>query len=132
MIWLGEAAAQHGMEAVVSAVEDAIVRSVSVQTCGEVLCRGGGGQLPRAESAAWKVALSRFEAVSRSGGFNRMNEEMLCDLVGDDALAAEEEAVLKAVVEWIKWGGDEAGRGERLLGEIRYGLLTASRLAEVG
>ena len=35
-------------------------------------------------------------------------------------------------MEWIKGGGGEEGRGERLLGEIRYGLLEASRLAEVG
>ena len=61
-----------------------------------MLCRSGGGQLPRAECAARKVALSRFEAVSRSGGFKVMSEEMLCELVGDDALVADEEAVLEA------------------------------------
>ena len=33
---------------------------------------------------------------------------------------------------WIQAGGDDQGRGKRLLGEIQYGLLTASRLAEVG
>ena len=45
-----------------------------------------------------------------------MNEETLSDLVGDDALAAaEEEAVLETVVEWIKAGGDEEGCGGRLL-----------------
>ena len=37
-----------------------------------------------------------------------MNEEMLCNLVGDDALAAAEEAVLEAVVEWIKAGAGDA------------------------
>ena len=63
-----------------------------------------------------------------------LSEEALRDLVGDDALEADEEEVLKVVVSWIKGGGGggEEGRGERLLGEIRYGLLTASRLAEVG
>ena len=49
MVVLGAVADQYGMEAVVSAVEDAIVRSVTVETCGEVLCRSGGGQLPLAE-----------------------------------------------------------------------------------
>ena len=39
--------------------------------------------------------------------------------------------MLEAVVEWIKAGGGKEGRGERLLGEIRHGLLTASRLEEV-
>ena len=33
---------------------------------------------------------------------------------------------------WIQAGGGEEGRGERLLGLIWYGLLTASRLEEVG
>ena len=70
MIRLGESAAQYGMEAVVSAVDKAVVSGLTVETCGEVLRRGGGGQLPRAESAAWTLVLQRFEAVSRSGGFN--------------------------------------------------------------
>ena len=37
MVLLGSIADQYGMEAAVSAVEDAIVRSVTVETCGEVL-----------------------------------------------------------------------------------------------
>ena len=78
-----------------------------------------------------KVALERFEAVGSSGGFKRMNEGMLCDLVRDDSLAADEEEVLKAVSAWIKEGGGEEGRGERLLREVRFGLLGASRLAEL-
>ena len=45
---------------------------------------------------------------------------------------AHEEAVLEAVVEWIKAGREEEGRRERLLGLIRYGLLTALLLKEVG
>ena len=35
------------------------------------------------------------------------------------------------MVEWIKAGGGEEGRRERLLGEIQHGLLTASLLEEV-
>ena len=63
----------------------------------------------------------------------KLSEVVLCSLVGDELLTADEEEVLEAVVEWIKGGGSEEGRGgERLLGLIRYGLLTASRLAEVG
>ena len=62
-----------------------------------------------------------------------MSELVMCDLVGDDDLMAHEEAVLDAVVEWIQAGGGEEGRGgERLLGLIWYGLLTASRFEEVG
>ena len=107
MMDLGATADQYGMEAVVSAVEEAVVSSVTVETCGEVLRHGGGGQLPRSESAAWTLALERFEAVSWSGGFLGLNESVMCSLVGDNKLAAEENAVLEAVVEWIKAEGGE-------------------------
>ena len=60
-----------------------------------------------------------------------MNEEVLCSLVEDDLLAADEEEVLQAVVGWISGGADEEGRGETLLGEVRYGLIEAQQLAEV-
>ena len=59
-----------------------------------------------------------------------MSEEMLCDLVGDDDLVANEEVVLEGVVKWIQGGGEE-GRGERLLREIRHGLMEVSHLREV-
>ena len=61
-----------------------------------------------------------------------MSKVVMCDLLGDDDLMADNEAVLEAVTGWIKGGGGEEGHGERLLGLIRYGLLTASRLEEVG
>ena len=59
-----------------------------------------------------------------------LQEDVLCGLVGDDDLAADEEEVLEAVVAWIKRGADE-GRGESLLREVRYGLMEASRLGEL-
>ena len=45
MVVLGAVADQYGMEAVVSAVEEAIVRSVTVETCG-------GGTAPERRGAA--------------------------------------------------------------------------------
>ena len=84
----------------------------------------------RLPAAIRSVALEQFVEVSRRGGFRRMSEDVMTDLVGDDALAAEEDAVLEAVVVWIK-GGREERRGERLLGAIRYGLMAASSLREV-
>ena len=132
MIELGTIADLYGMEAVVSAIEEAIARSVTVETCAEVLCLNGGGLfLPRAVSAARRAALHMFEDFVQTEGYYQISEELLQDLVGDDAMAAKEEDVLQAVVQWIKAGGGEEGRGERVLGEIRYGLLEASRLAEV-
>ena len=86
----------------------------------------------RLPASTRSLALERFVGASRSGGLRRMSEVLMCDLVGDDDLMAHEEAVLEAVLEWIQAGGGEEGRGERLLGLIRYGLLTASRLEVVG
>ena len=57
---------------------------------GERLC---------AVSAARQVTLDQFEAFSQNGGFSRMSEEMLCDLVVSNALTVEdsEDVVLEAV-----------------------------------
>ena len=46
-------------------------------------------------------------------------------------MAADEDVLLEGVVEWIKAGGGEEGRGERALREIRYGQMEASRLSEL-
>ena len=100
------------MAGVASAVEEAVVQVVTVKTCGEVLRWsatsgggwGGGGQLSRAVLAAQMLALDRWGEVCQSAGFKTLSEDEMCDLVADDHLAAEEEAVLEGVVEWIKGG----------------------------
>ena len=75
----------------------------------------------RLPASTRKLALKRFQAAYRSGGFKMLNEAVTCDLVGsDDLTAGEEEAVLVAVVKWIKAeGGEEWRRGKRLLGRGR-------------
>ena len=88
-------------------------------------------QLSCVVSAARTLALKNFEAVARSKGFLDLRKDALCDLVRDDMLAADEDAVLELVIVWIK-GGHEERRGERLLGQIRYGLMEPSLLKEVG
>ena len=130
MIGVGVIADRYQMVEVAAAAAEALARSVTVDSCGEVLGWSGGGQLPRAVSAARKLALKRFDTFSRSEGFMALQEDVLCDLVGDDELAADEEEVLEAVVAWIMHGSDE-GRGEGLLREVRYGLMEASRLGEL-
>ena len=133
MIRLAIFADRYEMVGVAAAVEDAIRRSyLAVETCLEVLSLKERDQLPGVVSAARELALKRFADMSRSSCFESTSEEVLCDLVGDDLLAADEENVLEAVVGWIKAGGAKKGRGERLLGEVRYGMLTALRLAELG
>ena len=126
---------RYQMAEVAAAVEEAIRRSyLTVEMCLEVLSLKERDQIPGVVSAARRaeLALERYADVSRSSGFVLTSKEVLCDPVGDDLLAADEENVLEAVLRWIKAGGAEGGRGERLLGLIRYGLMTALRLAELG
>ena len=60
-----------------------------------------------------------------------LQEDVLCNLVGDDDLAADEEEVLEAVVAWIKRGADE-GRGERLLVRADGGIAACGAVTEGG
>ena len=115
-----------------AAAQAAIVRSfLTVDTCGQ-LVQLELDQLSCVVSAARTLALKNFEAVARSKGFLDLREDALCDLVRDDMLAADEDAVLEAVIVWIKGGHEERRGGERLLGQIRYGLMEPSLLKEVG
>ena len=96
---------RYEMAEVAAAVEDAIRRSyLTVETCLEVLSWNQRDQLPGVLSAARELALKQFLGMSRSGGFGRVSEEVLCELVGDDDLMAHEEAVLEAVAGWIRRG----------------------------
>jgi hypothetical protein len=52
------------VEEVVSALEDALVGQLSVETCAEVLMGGERPGLRRAEAAAEELALARFEEVA--------------------------------------------------------------------
>ena len=126
MVMVGVFADRYQMAEVAGVVEEAILRSLTVENCGEVLRWSGGasgeGPLPLAVAAARKLGLDRFAELSRSRGFGDLSEDVLCGLVGDDDMAADEDVLLEGVVEWIE-GGDEEGRGEWLLREIRYGLM---------
>ena len=134
MMGVGAFAHRYQMAEVVGAVEEVIVRSLTVDICGEVLRWAGeasdGGLLPGADSAARKLGLDRFAELSRSQGFDGFGENVLCGLVGNDDMAADEDVLLGGVVRWVK-GGDEEGRGERVLRKIRYGLMEASRLGHL-
>ena len=81
-----------------AAKEDVLMRSMTIETCGEVLrwSEGSGGLLlPRAVGSARRLELSRFGELSRSEGFSALSEDILCSLVGADELAAE-----NTVLQW--------------------------------
>ena len=134
MVEVGLFADRYEMAEVAGAVEEAIVRSLTVENCGEVLSWSGGarvgGALPLAVAAARKLGLDRFAELSKSRGFGDLCEDVVCGLVGGDDMAADEEVLLEGVAQWIK-RGDEEGRGERVLRKIWYGVMEPSRLGHL-
>ena len=46
-------------------------------------------------------------------------------------MVADEDVLREGVVEWIKAGGGKERRGERVLREIQYGQMEASKLLEL-
>ena len=62
------------MVEVVAALEDTIVREMTVGTCAEALMGGRRVGLTRVEAAAWEMAVVRFEEVSGTAGFMELDE----------------------------------------------------------
>ncbi len=108
---------------VASALEDSVLKQLSVHMCGDVLNWSGNYGLRQLEAAAWKLATERFEELATTEGFMQMSEEVLGRLLDDDDLAARsEEAVWEAVAAWRAADlGPARGRG--LVGKIRFPLM---------
>jgi hypothetical protein len=112
-------------------LEEAIFCQLDVGVCLDVLNCSVMLGLGRVEAAARRLTLDQFEEVIAAGteGYILMGEEVLGSLLDNDELSASrEEAVLEAVVGWMKGGGDEL-RGRGLLSKIRYGVLDSEYLA---
>ncbi len=117
------------MTVVGKSLEDAIIRHLSVDVCGDVLMGSARLGLGRVEVAARGLALEQFEEVAGTEGFMRMDEETVGSLLDDDLLCvSREEAALEAAVGWMK-GGDGELRGRGLLSTIRFCLLDPEYLA---
>eukprot|EP00291_Cryptomonas_curvata_P003929 CAMPEP_0172197340 /NCGR_PEP_ID=MMETSP1050-20130122/27397_1 /TAXON_ID=233186 /ORGANISM="Cryptomonas curvata, Strain CCAP979/52" /LENGTH=101 /DNA_ID=CAMNT_0012873879 /DNA_START=181 /DNA_END=482 /DNA_ORIENTATION=- len=81
---------------VVSAVEEALLRQLSVENCGDLLMWCGGSGMLRLEAEALTMAAKRFDEFAMTVGFTRMTEA-LQNLVDDNRLfARNEEAVWEA------------------------------------
>ena len=115
------------MGEVASALEDAIIRALTVDNCGEALFGAGRAGLWRAEGAARALAAARFEAVAATAGFLLLDEDHLAALLDDDHLAvAREERAFEAVVAWMRAGaaaGAGSLRSPELLRRVRFGVM---------
>ena len=109
MVELGLFVDRYEMVEMAGVVEEAIVRSLTLDNCGEGLHWSRGatweGPLPLAVAAAHKLGLDSFAELSRSQGFVDLSKDVMFGLVGDDDMVANEEVLLEGVVGWIK-GGD--------------------------
>ena len=113
---------------VVSAVEEALLRHLSVENCGDLLMWSGGSGMLRLEAEALTMAAKRFDEFAMTVGFTRMTVEALQNLLDENRLfARNEEAVLEAVVGWMKGPVGMAG-GRSVLGKVRFPLMGADYL----
>ena len=124
LLKLGSVADRFQMTEVVTALEEAIIRQLSVATCADVLSWCGGAWLERGEAAARKLAVERFEEVAGTGGFLRLSEETVGRLLEEDGLGVgTEEAAFEAAVRWMRAGDGGPWRGRGLLRAIRFPLM---------
>ena len=65
---LGRMADWYQVEAVQGAVEDAVVRLLTVESCGRVLACGWGSGLARVERAGRELALREFDEFATTAG----------------------------------------------------------------
>ena len=131
-VGLGRMADRYQVEAVQGAVEDAVMRLLTVESCGRVLAYGWGSGLVRVERACRELALREFDEFARTAGFMDVGEEALGSLLDDDGLVTErEERVFEAAVRWMKGGERGEARGSGLLRKVRFPFMDGRYLADV-
>ena len=126
LLRLGRVASRHGVWAVLAAIEDELLRLLTMDTCGEILSGAIAGGLHRVEVESRRLALDDFQAFAVTDGFMALDGAVLASLLDDDSLREpREEAVFELVVCWIH-GRPEAGappRDDAVLSKIRFPLM---------
>ena len=129
---LGLMADRYHVEAVQEAVEEAVVRLLTVESCGRVLACSSGSGLARVERASRELALREFDEFAGTAGFIELGEEVLGMLLDDDELTTErEERVFDGVVRWIKGASGGEVRGSGLLGKVRFPFMDVEYLKDL-
>ena len=129
LIDIGQFADSYGIDNVSHAVQDEILRRLTVDNCAEVLIKAAGRGLDGVEHASRSLALSDFERFARSEGFMHMDEGAVGSLLDSDLLqAAKEERVWEAAARWMRVGQGEGERGAALVGKVRFRLMAREYL----
>jgi hypothetical protein len=130
MMAVGLMADRYQVEAVQGAVEDAVLKLMTVDSCGMLLACSSGSGLVRVELASRELALREFDEFARTAGFMEVGEEVLGSLLEDDELmSGREELVFEGVVRWMKGGNGGDIRGSELLRKVRFPLMEGEYLA---
>jgi hypothetical protein len=127
---LGLMADRYQVDVVQVVVEEAVMRLLTVESCGTMLALSTGSGLLRVEGASRELARREFDDFARTEGFMKVGDEVLGSLLEDDELCTErEERVYEGVVRWIKGGEGGAVRGLGLLRKVRFPLMEEGYLA---
>ena len=132
VVALGLMADRYQVEAVQGAVEDAVVKLLTLENCGRFLTWSSGSGLVRVERASRELALREFEQFSTTSGFMEIGEEILGSLLDDDGLmTAREENVFEGVVRWMQGGDEGELRGTGLLRKVRFPFMEGDFLEDL-
>ena len=124
---LGTVADRFQVTEVAVALEETVIRELSVEDCAEVLVWSGRIGLRQAEWAARRLAVDRFEEVVATSSFVKLDEDALGILLDDDGLVVkDEETVWEALLVWMRAEGPL--RGRELLRKIRFPLMDEAYL----
>jgi hypothetical protein len=109
---------------VLTALEDAIICEIGVNTSAELLMESRRLGLKRVEEASWSMVVRRFQEVSGTTGFLGLDEETVGRVLEEDDLGVRrEEEALKGLLLWMKGGEGQELRGRKLLSNIRFGMM---------
>jgi hypothetical protein len=127
LLRLGRMASRHSVWSVLSAVEDELLRLLTMETCGEILSGAIVGGLKRVEAESRRLALDDFQAFAVTDGYMSLDESVISSLLGDDGLKEpKEEIVFELAVCWIRAGGtgeSEDSTRDAVLQKVRFPLM---------
>ncbi len=126
---LGAVADRFQVIEVQAALEETMIRELSVKDCAELLVWSGRIGFKEAEGAAMRLAVNRFEEVAATASFMTIDEDVMgCLLDNDQLVVKNEEVVWEALVAWML-ADDGPPRGRELLRKIRFPLMEKAYLA---
>jgi len=137
---------QYNLRALSTACEHRLTQlattGLTISNCSGLCCYLLEHEFPNLSNVAYLESIKAFMCeefveVSKSGGFLRLPEKVLCQLLKEDRLVATEDDVLDACCRWLAGSpgspNDDAQvlqRADRVLQLVRFPMLSAMKLLE--